>query len=116
MTLSRKIAHTIIEQSVQAETLLHVLSKYKLQSLLPSIVAEMKKLMRSLEGDTSLRIESPFALNEQALAHIISITGAQGEDVKQSLNENVLSEFKARYKGKLYDGSGERIVQALIRN
>ncbi|MEN9337714.1 MAG: hypothetical protein RIQ41_28 [Candidatus Parcubacteria bacterium] len=116
MTLSRKIAHTVIEQEVGSETLLATLSKYNLESLLPSIVAEMKKLVRMEDGSAALHVESPFPLDERALAHIVSLAEAQGAPIITSHNEELLAGFKARYKGMLYDGSAERIVHALTRN
>ena len=44
-----------------------------------------------------------------------NIIGNTSSPHEVTINKNILAGFKARYKGKLYDGSAERIMRQLIK-
>lgn len=115
MSLSRKIAETIVRNGIETADVVPVLESYGLIGLLPSIVAEAKKLAVQ-EGDReTIHIESPFPLDDEASKRIKRIVGNDLASVSVSINKDLLAGFKARYKGKLYDGSAERIIKQLTK-
>lgn len=90
-----------------------VLRTYNLLALLPSIKDAMMKITRDEGMRNTIRIESPFELDEEAIAKIRRIVGNDLAEYEVTINKNILAGFKARYKGKLYDGSAERIIRQL---
>lgn len=111
MSLSRRMAEKIVDQYIPAGDVVEVLTHYNLLSLLPAITSDIKKLSRD-EGDReTIHIESPFELDEKATSRIKRIVGNDLANTDVSINQNILAGFKARYKGKLYDGSAERIIK-----
>lgn len=116
MSLSRTIAASVVEHDIKAEKLMDVLREYNLVSLLPTIKEEVEKLKASeVEGNT-IHIESPFPLNDSALARIKRIVGNDLADTHVTINKDLLSGFKARFKGKLFDASGQRIINKLTQH
>ncbi|MFA5131820.1 MAG: F0F1 ATP synthase subunit delta [Candidatus Paceibacterota bacterium] len=113
MTLSRKIATYIVEKNVSIGVVSETLQEYKLLSLLPSILKAVTQ-MKSDDGarDTVL-IETPFEASEESIAHIKRIVGNDIAPHRVTVNKNLLAGFKARFKGKLYDGSAERVLRQL---
>lgn len=113
MSLSRSIAEKIVEKNISLDDVLATLRGYDLLALLPSIKRDIEKLSRE-EGDKeTIHIESPFPLGEKALAKIKRIVGNDLAKTEITINKELLAGFKARYKGKLYDGSAERIIKQL---
>ena len=108
------MAHTVIEKEVSAEKLADALRKYNLLSLLPSIKKDIEKLSRLGKLTEMIAVESPFPLDERALARVKRIVGNDLAEASVSINKDLLAGFKARYKGRLYDGSAERIIKAFI--
>lgn len=114
MSLSRQIAEKIVEKNIKASDVIDVLAKYNLLSLIRAIKADIEKLSRD-EGDReTIHIESPFPLDERSIARIKRIVGNDLAKTDVTINQYLLAGFKARYKGKLYDGSAERIIKQLI--
>lgn len=116
MSLSRSIATSVVRNNIQAQVLLETLRQYNLLSLLPSIKEEIAKLQEKSAEQNTIRVESPFPLNEKALARIKRIVGNDLADAEVAINKEILSGFKARFKGKLYDASGERIINKLTQH
>jgi F0F1-type ATP synthase delta subunit len=58
-------------------------------------------------------IEAPFALSDDAIRKVKRIVGNDMADHEVTINKKVLSGFKARFRGTLYDGSAERIIKQL---
>jgi F0F1-type ATP synthase delta subunit len=114
MSLSRKIAKTIVEHAIKVEHLETVLREYNLVSLLPAIKDEVEKLY-SHASDSVVQIESPFDLSLESIATIKRIVGNDLAEANVSINKDILSGFKALFKGRLYDGSGERIIKQLTK-
>ncbi len=115
MTLSRKLATLIIEKNIAVEDISATLAKYNLLGLLPAILANVEEIgTHAKKGDT-LAIESPFPLTEDAISHIKSMTGQGKVPHEVTINKNLLAGFKARFRGKLYDGSAERIIRQLTK-
>ncbi len=113
MTLSRKLAQVMIEKNISADDMVDTLRTYNLLGLLPAIqkvVIEMS--LRKNAGDT-ITIESPFMLSQDAVQHIKKIVGNSSSPHEVTINKSILAGFKARFKGKLYDGSAERIIRQL---
>jgi F0F1-type ATP synthase delta subunit len=100
MTLSRKLATLILEKNISVSDITEMLTKYKLTSLLPTILREVKQMNKGESKKDMILIESPFELGEKAIAHI----------------KNLLAGWKARSNGMLYDGSAERIIKQLVVN
>lgn len=115
MILSRKLANLLIEKKVSVDDITVLLAKYKLLALFPAIKSfVVETSLRNSVSDTLL-IESPFALSEDTVTHIKKITGNEKSPHVVTLNKKILAGFKARYKGKLYDGSAERIMKEFIK-
>ena len=113
MTLSRNIAETIVKKGASVEMVVETLRTYKLLSLLPSIKKAAEQMKRSESGSEAIAIESPFPLDETALARIKRIVGNDLAPHAVTINPDLLAGFKARFKGMLYDGSAERIIKQL---
>lgn len=116
MILSRKIAEVIVRKGAKIDDVVDALRSYKLLALLPSIKKAVEQMNRDEHLEESIAIESPFPLNEKAIAQIKRLAGNDLALHSVTINKNLLAGFKARFKGKLYDGSAERIVQRLINN
>ena len=114
MPLSQTLALFLIEGKVTIDDIVTLLTKYKMLSLLPQIHKAVRKLQISIKDKESIIIESPFSLSEDSVRKIKRIVGNDLANTEVVIKENILSGFKARYKGKLYDGSGERIIQQLL--
>jgi F0F1-type ATP synthase delta subunit len=113
MTLSRNIADMIVRKGVKIADVEDSLRSYKLLSLLPSIRKAVEEMHRAESRKEAIDVESPFELDERALARIKRIVGNDLAPHTLTINKNLLAGFKARYRGTLYDGSAERIVRQL---
>jgi F0F1-type ATP synthase delta subunit len=115
MSLSRTIAKMIVEKNIPISDAIEVLQSYDLLPLLPAIKSDIEKLAKD-EGDReTIHIESPFPLSEKALSRIKRIVGNDLAHTEVTINEHLLAGFKARYKGRLYDGSAERIIKQFTK-
>lgn len=115
MTLSRKLATLIIEKNVTVEDVSVILTKYNLLGLLPSILVNVEEIASHTKKGDTLAIESPFPLADEAVARIKDMTGNKESSHEITINKNLLAGFRARFKGKLYDGSAERIIRQLTK-
>ncbi len=113
MTLSRTIAELIVKKKVKVEHIEEVLRSYKMLALLPNILVAVKKITQDVGKENAIHIESPFELDKEALAQIKRIIGNDMAETEVTINKDILAGFKARFKGKLYDGSAERIIRQL---
>lgn len=113
MTLSRSIANLIVRKGVSVDDVVESLRAYNLLSLLPSIKKEAEQMIHAGRRSDAIAIESPFPLDDRALARIKRIAGNDLADTSVSINKDLLAGFKARYRGVLYDGSAERIIKQL---
>lgn len=111
MSLSRTLAQTLFTKNISSSSLERVLSKYNLESLLPSIVKELRAIKKSKSTNETLRIETPFALNDEAVKHIKGLLGAHDAVHNISINKDLLAGFRAHYKGVVYDGSVSRALK-----
>lgn len=116
MTLSRTIASLIVHKNLKVEDTVEILRTYNLLSLLPEIKESVKQMTERQGEENSISIETPFSLGAEALSKIQHMIGGSQAPVRVIINKNILAGFKARYKGKLYDGSAERIIQELINH
>lgn len=115
MSLSRRIAETVAEKGVDAPIVVETLARYGLISLLPAIRTELEKISRARGDRETIRVESPFPLDDRALARIKRIVGNDLASADVIINKELLAGFKARYKERLYDGSAERIIKQLTK-
>ena len=115
MTLSRKIAQLIVTKNLSIDEVKNVLTKYKLLGLLPAIKERVGEYANSEKSSNTLSVESPFPLTDDTLKHIKGLVGEGDVPSEVIINKNILAGFKARYKGKLYDGSAERIIRQFIK-
>jgi F0F1-type ATP synthase delta subunit len=113
MNLSRRIALTIRENDTSIDKVVETLREYKLLSLLPSIKDAMEDLAGKDVEENTIEIESPFPLSKEAEARIKRIVGNDLAEARVAINKDLLAGFKARWKGKLYDGSAQRIINQL---
>ena len=113
MTLSRKLAKLIVEKNVKIEDVIKTLQTYNLLSLLPSVKNAVTKLAKDESARDTVHIETPFELSPETVAHIKRIVGNDLAPHEVVINKTLLAGFKARFKGKLYDGSAERIINQL---
>lgn len=114
MTLSRKLAKLLVEKNISVSDVTNTLAQYKLLGLLPAIVDRVSEIASYKKAGNSIAIESPFSLSNEAISHIKQITGNSEANHEVTINKNILAGFKARFKGKLYDGSAERIMRQLM--
>ncbi len=113
MTLSRKIAHILKEKNIPSDLLIETLKEYNLLALLPNIKSALLELAVSEKEGSTIDIESPFPLSKDAESRIKRIVGNDLAEVRIAINKELLAGFRARYKGKLYDGSAQRIINQL---
>lgn len=113
MILSRKIADVIVRKGVTTDDVVEALRSYNLLALLPSIKKAVEQMNRDERSQESIAIESPFPLDAKAIARIKRIAGNDLALHSIIINKDLLAGFKARFKGKLYDGSAERIVRQI---
>jgi F0F1-type ATP synthase delta subunit len=113
MNLSRAIAKVTMKKNISVVDVVEVLRKYNLLSLLPSIKRDIEKLTRDKGFEDTVHIESPFEIDNEALGRIKRVIGNDLAKTEVTINKNILAGFKARFKGKLYDGSAERIIRKL---
>lgn len=116
MSLSRKLALLILQGKASLASVVELLAKYKMLSLLPSVQKALVQMSSLLQTKDTIMIESPFPLSDAAINHIQKIIGDEHADYKVSINSHVLAGFKARFKGILYDGSAERIIKQIINH
>lgn len=114
MSLSHTLAHSIVKKNLRIEDVVASLKKYKLLSLLPSILRTIKQIHKGEETRDSLVIESPFPLQDIATKRVREIIGDTNAKEVVIINKHLLAGFKARHKGRLYDGSAERIIRQLM--
>jgi F0F1-type ATP synthase delta subunit len=115
MTLSRKLAKLILEKNVSVDDVVKTLATYNLLGLLPAVLEGVVEMSSHKKAKNVLAIESPFLLSEESIARIKQITGNDGIKHEVTINKKILAGFKARFKGKLYDGSAERIIRQLTK-
>lgn len=115
MSLSRRIAQVMIEKNISVDDVVQALQKYNLVGMLPSIKRNVIQMTSQTKVGDTIMIEAPFAVSEHAITHIKNIIGNTSSPHEVTINKNILAGFKARYKGKLYDGSAERIIRQLIK-
>jgi len=111
MTLSRKLAHLIINKNVSIDALVSQLRAYNLLPLLPHILQDVKHMSEVGATYETVCIETPFEADTQAIAHIKRLVGNDIAPYSLTINKKLLAGFKARFKGTLYDGSAERIMK-----
>ena len=114
VTLSRRLAYEIVNKGVSVNDVTEVLKTYKLLSLLPSILKAVSQLHSVNVLQETILIESPFTLSPKALARIKRIVGNDIADHELTISKKLLSGFRARFRGKLYDVSAERIIRQLV--
>ena len=116
MSLSYQLAKLLLLGQVTVEELINVLTKYKMLALLPSVKKALSNLSLGEGMRSTIMIETPFPLSDQALEKVKTIAGERSAPHIVTINKNVLAGFKARFKGTLYDGSAERIIKQLINH
>jgi len=112
---TKAFAILLFSGRIEVNALTAFLEKRKLFSLLPGIQKELALLEERKKKSGMVTIESPFTPDENAKAHIHKLIGVEAgaEDILVE-NKALLSGFRALYKGKSYDASGERIIRELI--
>lgn len=115
MTLSRTIARLLVEKNLKTDDLVDTLRTYNLLSLLPSIQKAVVEMGKNSGLEDVIRIESPFEIGTQALSRIKRIVGNDLAPASVTINKEILAGFKARYKGNIYDGSAQRIINQLTK-
>lgn len=105
----------MIEKNVSVDEITEMLHKYHLLGLLPAIKKTVEGMSLRTKAKDTLAIESPFPLSEESVVHIKKMLGESSIPHEITINKNILAGFKARWKGKLYDGSAERIIRQLTK-
>lgn len=113
MTLSHKLARLVVEKNIPVSLLVSSLSSYKRSSLLYPIKRHLESIAKEQSSKETLFVETPFDLSNEALLTIARLTKAEDKEHQITLNKSLLAGFKARYRGKLYDGSAQRIIRKL---
>jgi F0F1-type ATP synthase delta subunit len=109
------LAEVIVRREIPADAVVDVLRTYRLLSLLPFITKDIERLSGVLSRRDTIYIEAPFYLGKDALARVKRVAGNDLAPAEVRINKDILAGFKARYKGKLYDGSAERIIRKFIK-
>ncbi len=113
MPLSRKLAKLILMKQASLASVIELLTKYKMLSLLPSVHQALLQMSLQVGKKDILMIETPFPLNVDSIKIIKRMVGNENAEHEISINKNILAGFKARFKGVLYDGSAERIIKQI---
>ncbi len=113
MSLSRTIANLLATNRTTLPQVVTILTKYKMLSLLPPVKQALTQLASQRGNIDSIIIESPFTLSDEAVKNVKRIVGNDIAEHEVHINTKILAGFKARYRGKLYDGSAERIIKQL---
>lgn len=116
MPLSRKLAKLIVSGKASLEDVISLLTTYKMLALLPSLKKAITQMTSVTGKRDTLMIESPFPLSDESITIIKNIVGDETVKYEVSINKSILSGFKARFKGHLYDASAERIIKQLINH
>ena len=82
---------------------------------LGSFKKAVEQMNRNESSQSAIAIESPFPLDEDAVARIKRIAGNDLAPHTLVINKNLLAGFKARFRGRLYDGSAERVIKQLLK-
>ena len=115
MSLSRTIAQSIVKNNLPLESVVERLKTYKLLPLLTPIMHHLRVLEKQSSREDTLEIESPFPVSDESLAVILKKSGSKKESKYHiTITPSILAGWKARYRGKLYDGSAERIIRQLV--
>jgi F0F1-type ATP synthase delta subunit len=114
MKLSRNIARLLVEKKVTLDEVVSMLRGYKMLGVLPSVEKAVKEIHEGENDKSTMKIESPFPLSDDAIATIKRIVGNDIASHEVTINEALLAGFKVRFKEQLYDGSAERITKQLL--
>lgn len=114
MSLSHKFANVIVKKKIHIDDVVALLSQYKLLSLLPEIKRRLQQIGTIEERKNTIVIETPFDVNDASQSKIKKIVGDDSAPHTVTINKALLAGFRAHYKGKLYDGSVERVIQQLL--
>ncbi len=114
MSLSRNIAKLLTTERTTLSQVVDVLTKYKMLSLLPSIKQSLVQTSSHTDSTDTIMIETPFPLSQESVKKIKRIVGNDLVEHDVVINKRILAGFKARFRGKLYDGSAERIIKQLV--
>lgn len=114
--LSRKIAQLLARGNVSTQGVFTYLQEHGLLDLLPHIHKHLKEIRAKEITRNTLVIESPFPLSEKAVGNIQHLIGGGAEEVRTTLNTELLAGFVARFKDKEYDRSAKTIITNFIRN
>ena len=115
MILSRKLAALIVDKKVSIDDVVSSLSAYHLLPLLPNILKAVKQSHSDSLTSSTILIETPYEMSPTSVAHIKRIIGNDLAEHEVTINKHLLAGFKARFKGRLYDGSAERIIKQFIK-
>lgn len=113
--LSRTLATLLYKEKIHVHGVLAYLSQHNLTSLVRPVLLHMQKLKRIEDERNTLRIESPFPLERTSVKAITHLVGEEVHAVTETLKPELLAGFVARYKGKEYDASAQRIITNFIR-
>lgn len=116
MSLSRNIATYLETSNTSLNELEEVLTKHKLQSLLPEILRFLSRKQKIREQKERVMIESPFPLSDESLSAIKQLVNGKDAEHTVTINGDLLAGFKAKYKDLMYDGSAERIIKQFTKN
>jgi F0F1-type ATP synthase delta subunit len=116
MSLSRNIATFLETSETSLSELEAVLSKHKLQSLLPEILRFLLRGQKIRQEKETVIIESPFPLSEDSLSVIKKLVKGKDVEHRVVINGDLLAGFKAKYKDRQYDGSAERIIKQFTKH
>ena len=114
MPLSRTLALYIINGKASLDDVVELLTKYKLLILLPSIKYALIQISSGAHQESTIMIESPFALSPVSVEKIKQMAGDSKAPHEVIINKNILAGFKAKFQGIMYDGSAERIIKQLL--
>ncbi len=113
MSLSRLIAKSVHDNNLSSETLFRFLEGRNLTFLMPSIKKALEDINLKIKRGEIIQIETPFNLDEKSL---LTIKGQIDKDARHEviINKSLLAGFRAKYKGKLSDGSALRIIKQVL--
>jgi F0F1-type ATP synthase delta subunit len=116
MSLSRNLANVIFKKDPNIDDVIMLLEKYKLLSVLPSLLGTLRYLRDADIKETELRIESPFPIDDMAQSSIKRMLGNTDAKYTVVINKELLAGFKVRFNGTLYDASAQRMIQRFLMN
>jgi F0F1-type ATP synthase delta subunit len=115
MSTSLAIAKSLYKEKKSLNVVRPLLVRYRLLALLPEIARHLIRLHKESVHKKTIRIHTPYQINEASLQKIKSLVGGEKEDHTVIIEPELLAGFRAVYDDRMYDGSAKRMLDTFIK-